>query len=257
MILNQKTRKVSLANEDYKRALGLGMIDGSATITKFGRVSVTSTELVVSEGGVYGIPDLAETVVTTSTDAVNDTDAGDGANELYLLGIDENDELVDEIKLMDSVSVNKYKRVFACIVTKAGTVSPTGVNGNYGTITVEQSASSIDMVKVPINNGRTQCSCMTVPKGYTALVHYADTVTGEGKQCNVVLKIRNYSNTDEPFTNIGERDTFENEVGRRFEIPAEIKEMTDIVFTAISNANGADVSAVIVIELIENAKMGL
>lgn len=256
-MLNQKLRTTSLSNESYERALGLGMISGSAVITAFGRVSVVATELMIAEDGIYGMPDTAETVLTQTTDPVNDTNAGDGAREFFITGINENDEIVSEFKPMDSPSVNSYKRILSCVVSKSGTVSPTGINGNYGEITVEQSVSSVPMVKIPINQGRSQNACLTIPKGYTGLIHYADTVSGEGKQCNVKLKVRDYNNTESPFLNIGERDTFENIVGRKFVIPSEVKEMNDIIFTGLSNASGADVSAVIVVELIENNKMGL
>lgn len=257
-ILNQKKVKSSLPNDNYMKLLGLGKIDGSVAITKFGRTTVTDSEKIVSENGVYGLPTLAENVIITSTDLVNDVPGGDGAREVSLLGIDENDLLAWETLIIDQQSVNSYKRVFRVAVTKSGTISPTGVNANLGVLTVEQSTSGIEMVKVPVNQGQTQCACLTIPKGYTALVHYADTVNGEGKQANNKLKVRaNYNDPESPFLNKGERDNFENLVGRKFVVPTEITEMSDVIFTSISNASGADVSAVIVIELVENSKNGL
>jgi hypothetical protein len=99
---------------------------------------------------------------------------------------------------------------------------------------------------------------MTVPKGYTALIKYADAVAGEGKQCNVKLKVReDYTNPESPFLNKGERDVYQNQVGRVLVTPTEVKEMSDIVFTGLSNASGADLSAVYVVELIENKKNAL
>lgn len=256
-ILNQKNMKASTTIMSYERALGLGKIDGSASVTKFGRVVVATTEVLISEGGVYGMPVTAENVVTTSL-SVEDAPAGLGARSIGLLGIDENDLLAWEIKAIDVPSVNKYKRVFRCDIPKSGTVSPTGVNANLGVITVTQDTSLIDMVKIPLNQGQTQTACMTIPKGYTGLVSYADAVSGEGKTCNVKFKVRpNYLDPESPFLNKGERDTFQNQVGRIFTTPQEVKEFSDIVFTGISNANGAVTSAVMVVELIENAKSGL
>lgn len=250
-----KATPVTMGNQSYETNISLGRIIGKDVITKFGRASIGATESIISHLGIYGMPDDADNIVINS-DSLDDVVAGDGARLIRVFGINENDSFETEDLVVGIDSVKLFKRVYKLRVIESGTVSPTGDGGNLGTLTVTQSNDLVDMLSVPPNEGSSLCACFTVPKGYTALMHYADTTVGEGKDSVNRFKVRDYTNPLTPFTVEGIRDNFENQVGRTFDFPSEIGEMTDIVFTGISSASGTNVSCVFVLELIENKTMG-
>lgn len=236
----------------YFEALALGLVPKKSRVYKFGRAEgVTATEQIVSTGGIYGTPSTAYPVTVTS-DNPADVPAGAGARRVRLIGLNEKwEEQIVEID-MGVETTELWLRVPRVQVIEAGTISPVGVNGNLGTLTVTQSTSGVQMVQVAPNKGQTLCACYTVPKGYKALVWNADATASEGKNVDfkIVTRINN-GNPDAPYRVAGERDAFQNTVDQKFVIPSVLDEKEDIIFVATSSASGANLSATFILELVQ------
>ena len=234
--------------DDIFQMIALGQIDYFDTIYKFGRnESIGATEELISAGGIYGLPLVAQTVSVTSDSVANDNPTGLGARTVHLFGLDNDYNQVDEIVELGGTSTVEFLRVFRAHVETAGTTTPIG-GANVGTITISQSVSGVDMVLINPNDGQTLTACYTVPAGYIALMWSADTTVGEGKNSVNRLKSREFE-TDAPFRTKGIRDNFENVVGQQFKIPGVYTEKSDIVFTSISSAAGTSVSGTFLLQL--------
>lgn len=233
----------------YFERLALGKLRGITRISKFGRnAAVGALEVLLTAGGIYGLPATADTVIATSTSGL-DIPAGAGARELAIYGLDADGKSIFERVIMGNTSIKRFIRVFRVRVIRAGTVIPVA-GGNQGTITITQTGGT-PMIVAPAFEGSSLCACFTVPKGYTALIWSADTTAGEGKDSTNRLKIRKYTDLEAPFTTEAIRDNFQNQVGRDIIIPTRVDELTDIIFTCLSSAAGTSVSGAFVLQLIE------
>jgi hypothetical protein len=241
-----------LSEIDYYSQVALGNVYDAERLYKFGRNAlVGSTEVLLAAGGIYGLPLTAETIVVTSTSG-SDVDQGAGAWAIHIYGLDALGYKRDEIITMGATSIGTYLRVFRAHVEEAGNLDPVG-GGNIGIISMTQTTSAIPMVIISPNDSQTLCACYTVPMGFTALIHSADTTTGAGKNSTNRLKYREkHDGILHPFRTGGIRDNFENTVGQQFKIPGAIPALTDIVFTCKSTASGTAVSGSFLLELIED-----
>lgn len=245
------TYKSTGDNQSYFSRIAEGKVPNHSLIYKFGRnPSVGSTETLIAEGGVYGLPTIAQTVEVTSNDVTDVYPSGTGARTIEIFGLDSDFNEISEIVEMDGVSINSYLRVYRAKVRTAGTITPIN-GGNKGVVTVAQTISGIEMVKIQQRKGQTLVSCYTIPSGYKALMWSANTTTGEGKNALSTLLSRDNKLTDSPFQTKGIRDNFENTVGFDYKIPIVYDEKTDIVFTTVSSSAGTSVSGSFLLELIK------
>lgn len=236
-------------NDEYFERVSRGLIPGKGRLSKFGRNSaVGATEVVISALGIYGLPTVADTVTSTSTD-VGDAPAGAGARVLKVWGVDANWNAIEEVVAMGDTTTKEFLRVFRARVLEAGTITAT-LGGNLGDITIAQTGGT-NMVAIPEHEGSTLCACYSVPKGYQALIWEASTTVGGGKDSVNRLKIRDNNMVNAPFTTEGIRDNFENQVGREFVLPSVVSSGNDIVFTSVSSASGTAVSGAFMMELIK------
>lgn len=236
---------------EYFEKLSKGEIPNHSSIYKFGRNSaIGATESIVSVGGIYGLPTSAETLTVTSDDIDDAYPSGTGARVVNIEGLDENWEYVTEDINLGATSINTYLRVFRVRVIEAGIITPIN-GGNIGTITITQSSSAIQMIKVSPYAGQTLTSCYTVPSGYKAILWDADISLGAGKQAVSYLKARDNKIVNSPFMIKAVRDNYQNAFVKDFKIGREYTEKTDIMFTSISESAGTAVSATFLLELIK------
>lgn len=238
-------------NQDYFSKISEGKVPNHSLIYKFGRnPSVGSTETLIAEGGVYGLPLTSQTVNITSNDVADAYPSGTGARTVEIFGLDDNYNEISEIVEMNGTSINLYLRVYRAKVRTAGTITPIN-GGNKGTVTVTQSISGIEMVKIQATKGQTLVACYTIPSGYKGLMWSVDTTTGEGKNALNTLLSRDNTIDDSPFQTKGIRDNFENSAGIEYKMPIPYLEKTDIVFATVSSSAGTSVSGSFLIELIK------
>jgi len=235
---------------NYFQEIPLNNDPNRLSIYKFGRnPNVGATEVIIGGGGIYGLPETAETVVCAS-DEIEDNPTGSGARSIHVFGLDANYKLIDEIVNIGESTEKEYLRIFRAHVETAGTTTP--IDGaNIGNITITQDNTAVDMAYISQGDGQTLVACFTVPAGFTALMWSADTTTGEGKNSTNRVKSKEFG-SDFPFRVKGIRDNFQNTVGIQYKIPNKYEEKTDIVFTAKSSAAGTPVSATFTLELIKN-----
>ena len=228
-------------NATEQEKIACGLIKNKQVYYAFGRNTVVgTTEVIVANGGVYGLPTTAETVTPTSND-IGDVVDGAGAWTIEISGLDGNYNMISEVVDMDSPSILEYIRVFNAKVVEAGDVSVVD-GGNIGLITITQDTSTTEMLTIPIGNSRNLSACFTVPAGYVGLMYDADTTTGSGKDAVLKLKSR-VSTVNAPFVVKGVRGNYQNSVGQKFTYPTKYEEKEDILFTAKSSAAGTSVSA--------------
>jgi len=238
----------NISDVDYFSQLSLGNVDDSIRWSKFGRTgNASSTESIIAHNGVYGLPDIADTVVVTSDD-VADVPLGAGARKVKIWGLADDWSLQDEEIELGATSVKLWRRVFTARVTEAGTVTAIG-GANQGLISIVQTSGTA-MLAILKNEGSSLCACFTVPLGKTVLIWDATTTTGKGKDTINRLKFRD-NNNGAPFTTEGIRDNYQNQVGRTFVSPSPIGEKFDIIFTATSSLPNTGVSASFIMEIID------
>lgn len=127
-------------------------------------------------GGLYtGFAAEAQTLDVVSADA-DDADAGAGATEVTLYGLDASGLEISETVVMDGVTpvttTAEFLRMNSAVVTAAGA---TGTN--EGAITIDQTTSGAVMAVMPAGVGRTQICAYTMPSDKRgAIVRWASAV---------------------------------------------------------------------------------
>ena len=139
--------------------------DGTIYRDRFGFNTTIDTndvpEDIWSEGGEYPFPTAAATTTIESDSTDDDGDpAGDGAQTVYVSGLDTNYAEVEEIVTMNGTSAvtlsNSYLRVHRCYVIASGADGT-----NAGNITVQHGSTVI--AAIPAGLGQTQAAVFTIP----------------------------------------------------------------------------------------------
>ncbi len=156
---------------DFNLDLARSFIGGQSGVSKFGtnpNVSASSTEDITFSGTINFLT-AATAVRIKSGGNVNDTAAGSGAQQVTIVGLDENWEEASETiatngNSASSATTTTFIRVFRAYVGNVGTYG----GNNAGNITIENSTGGTDLVTIEAGRGQTQISLYTVPAGKTA-----------------------------------------------------------------------------------------
>lgn len=235
----------------------LQIADGTATgysfVNKFGRnpdIDAAAEEDVWDGGGSYTWATGAETVNVVSTD-VNDTSAGTGARTVEIFGLDSSyDEISETITLNGTTNVessNSYLRLHRMIVRTAGSGGM-----NAGAISATQSSSAIKMAQINIGNNQTLMAVYTIPNGKDAfilqLTMSVNKATSVGS--NMYFRVRPLNEVFQIKNITGGHSNGSTRVERSFPVPLAIAAKSDLIISADSSANNADISATMDILLV-------
>lgn len=164
-----------IGSTEFYYELAEGKIAGQFSIIKFGRnqaVQAAAREDVWDGGGTYIHLNAGERLNIQSS-SIQDSSSGTGAQEVSLLGLDDDWNVISENiptnGASNVLSVKTYFRFFRGIVTAAGTDS-----GTAGNITFTSETSGI--LQAQITNGtaqfnQTEMALMSIPNTYTGFLH--------------------------------------------------------------------------------------
>lgn len=216
-------------------------------IFKFGEnPSIGTTLVTIWDGdGNIAYPSNSGEILSLSSDNLEDSVGGDGAEKVILFGNDENFNLQSEIVELAGLSpvytVKLWTRVWRMIVLP-GQQGPQDAIG-----TIYAGTGIVDELGVPENvhaqiingNNQTLMSVFTIPNGYRGLLCDIHLNVGEGKSALVKIIAREQGM---PFTVQGTARLFENNIFRHFETPIPVAPKTDIQVKAKSTAAGTEIS---------------
>lgn len=163
----------------WEIAVAAGECPNAFFVNKFGENPTlgTTKATIWDAGGLYQYIQTADYLQISSNDPV-DTLAGTGARTVYLEGLDENWNMVNEIVEMDGTTnvqtTNKFIRIFRMAVTTAG-------SGEEAAGTITAKIGAITHAQIINGNNQSLMGLYTVPAGYTAYLVYGKMSTGKGK----------------------------------------------------------------------------
>lgn len=155
---------------DFMACASFGQNEGFRTQYKFGyNPSVGATkEDIWAYGGIMQLLSTGEKMNIVSDDAT-DTAAGTGARVVYVEGLDDDYQRINETVILNGTTnvetANTYLRVHRMIIVSAGTDAQN--NGNISATAV--TAGTVQAYILPTLNQTTQ-SQWTIPDGYYAKV---------------------------------------------------------------------------------------
>jgi hypothetical protein len=195
----------------------------------------TTEEVICYNGGNYDfIPFFTAEFLNVSSTSVLDVNAGQGAWDLMLIGLDILGAPQTEVVLMNGttvvVSTKKFSRINRCIVLHSGTTTATA-DANQGDITVVSAVTTYVLANIKAHNGKTTQAVYTVPKGFTAYVNNVTFNVGQGKECTFTSKYRNALEPDSAFVLSRSFTVYQNTYNSMLEYPVKFLELTDLVVT--------------------------
>ncbi len=152
-------------------AVQMGYVKGIQFINKFGHNPATVTgDCIWQNSTAYATPTAARCNVASTSADDNGSPAGVGAWRLFISGINQNYDYVEEILTLNGLAnvltVNQYINIRRAYVLDASTES-----GAVGTITLTNEVGAPVMATIAIGVNQTQSSVFIVPRGYTAFVN--------------------------------------------------------------------------------------
>ena len=160
--------------------VGRGRIPGYEVLSKFGRdLSVASgVWSLISSVGMANATLTAPTLVRIKAGDVADGVGGAGARTIFITGLDENLNRVEEILTTAGISagadsVNSYWRVDRAFVLTCGAYA---TPYNTADVVIENAAGTQDILSIVAEEGQTQHCMYSVASGITAyflFLHYS------------------------------------------------------------------------------------
>lgn len=198
----------NLIRQDYAERLARGALKGRTVIQKFGRANVGTAMTPVSWGGFYRTPTAA--AVLEVLGAAQDTAAGSGAQEVTLIGLNENwKEVTQSVEMAGATAVTcttPLTRLFRCYVSRSGTYGTQAGGGQAGDITIRESGGGDTWAildDTAFDVGQSEIACYTVPSGRVATIHGISVSVDAAQDSDVIMLVRN--NADDittPFSGI-------------------------------------------------------
>ena len=170
-------------NNNLRESVALGHVEGWEIFRKFGMNPDVDagTEYVWPLGTEMGY-ETSAAVAAISSDSVDDTSAGTGAQKVMVQGLDSNYIRVEEeVTLNGLTPVNTtqtFLRIYRMYNTDVGTG---GVNAGNLTATISGTVSGY----IEAIEGQTHMSQYTVPAGFTLIINYV--LFNAGRQANADL----------------------------------------------------------------------
>jgi len=220
-----------------------GNITGKTAFRRFGHNDTcgVTLETVWHDSSLYIYLTNAEQLKVVSDDADDDGDpAGNGAQTLFLKGLDTNYALISETITMNGVGVvttsKSYLRIFMARVTAAGS---TGYN--EGTITIKNNAQTVTLLVVEPQEAESHACIWTVPAGATAYITSWRGSESSSKGTDMALWIRPY--TEGVWQYKRGVYTIDNIFNIKFTVPIKVSEKSDIEVRVRAFQAGAKVSS--------------
>lgn len=193
-------------NKDFLLEVAKGNVGGHALVHKFGRNPTsanTTWEMVSLLSTSTFFLSSATTVRIKAGDVADDT-AGNGAQEITVVGIDDNLAEVEEVIVTAGTSASSntsasFWRIYRAWVSAAGTYGA----ANTAAVVIENSAGSQDLMVIGVEEGQSQFAGYTVPTGKTAYWFGAHIMVDAGKAADVrFCQRRTFNDTSAPLESI-------------------------------------------------------
>ena len=190
---------------DYWLAIAKGEVPGHSVVNKFGRnpsVPNGSWAGVLSQGGLFPWLTAATTVRIKAGGNAADTAAGLGAQSILVTGLDGTGAEISEIIVTAGASASastslSFLRPVRAYVVDAGTYG----GSCTGTITIENTAGTQDLLELPAGFGQTLFCGYSIPLGYTGYLVGIDLQSDAVKTVDFRLKTRaNLLDVTTPFS---------------------------------------------------------
>lgn len=175
---------------EYGLEVSRGKITGSSAFRKFGAngaVGTSATYIATLGGTSPYFPTAATTVRIKAGGNANDTAAGSGAQEITILGVDQNwaEQTVTLATAGASASSSTavtFFRVYRAFVSKVGAYR----GSNTGTITIEATAGG-DFAQIAAGYGQSQGTGYVVPAGYSLYIKAVHIMAAAVKAVDIVF----------------------------------------------------------------------
>lgn len=241
---------------DFYTEVAKGSIPGHSTINKYGRAptSTINVESSVSDLGLMQFPAAASAMRVKAGGNAADTAAGAGAREITIYGLDETGAYAEEAVATAGASASAattitFLRIFRARVTSAGTYATTSiatVGVNQAAVTIEDSGSAADYVRIPAFEGTTEYAGYHVALGTTAYMIDTHINVDAAKSSDVVLyQRRDILDSTAPMQSrrvVNYIDGVAGNVSVDYKGPVSFPALTDIWFNFIPSANGTECS---------------
>jgi len=213
-------------------SLSSGEVAGSIVVHKFGaNPSVgTTVEDIWAAGGTYtGFLTSASTVRIAAGGDANDDTAGTGAQEITILGLDENWKFASETVKTAGTSASAsttttFIRVYRAFVSRVGTYH----GSNAAVVSIETTGgtevASIYFDSVWGGHGQTEMCIYTIPTGYIGYIARAGITVETTRSVTVAIwQVPNADDASAPY-NGAKRIVFEHQL---------ITDQTNVIFQAM------------------------
>ena len=238
-----------IPHRDFFVEVQKGNVAGHAMVHKFGRnaaVANGSFEHISLLSAATTFLTAATTVRVKAGNAADDT-AGAGAQEITVVGIDDNlAEVTEEIATAgasaSSNSAASFWRVYRAYVSAAGTYG----SANTAAVTIENSAGTVDLIQIAIEEGQSQFAGYTVPTGKTAYWLGAHIMVDANKAADVkFIQRRTFNDTSAPVESvrlINYWDGVQGNMSFQPRSPGVFPALTDLWFEAQGSGAATEVS---------------
>lgn len=174
-----------------------GHVPGHSIVHKFGKGTVGTTLVPITNSLVYQTPTTAIALEFVSSDA-NDTAAGTGAREITIQGLNSDWEVFTQTIATNGLTPvplpTNMTRLFRWFVSGSGTYATATANSHVGTLTIRVASagatwSTIGILPRPV--GQSQIACYTVPEGFRAFVYTHEIRVDSTKSADISMFVRN------------------------------------------------------------------
>ncbi|MEE9356242.1 MAG: hypothetical protein V3U75_11685 [Methylococcaceae bacterium] len=178
-----------------------GHVPGHSIVHKFGKATVGTTLVPITNSLVYQMPTAAVALEFVSSDA-NDTAAGTGAQEITIQGLNSDWEIFTQVIATNGATPvplpTDMTRLFRWFVSGSGTYATATANSHAGTLTIRVASagatwSTIGILPRPI--GQSQIACYTIPEGFRAFVYTHEIRVDSTKSADILMFVRNSADT--------------------------------------------------------------
>ena len=232
--------KLRCSSSDYKLDIAKGDVPGQSAVRRFGLNSAvgTSIETIGPVGGLAEYPVTAGKLTISSDSGDDEGPLGIGARTITVQGLDSAYAMQSEDLDMDGTffeTVNTYIRVFKVRVTSVGSAGT-----NVGTISIKNSAETVEYLKMLPGEGASVSSPFTVPAGQTFYMTSWDASEASSTGAQVTLWQRTEASGVWELARV--QQVYNNNFYIHFDMPLVFAAKTDIEVRAVSSLGAAVVS---------------
>lgn len=229
---------------DFSLEVAKGKIDKHAFEFRVGYKSgVTGEEVICDPGGNHPFLTSAETLDIAS-DSVEDDEGGNGAQTLFIKGLDNDWVEQSESVTLDGtgtvVTEKSYLRFDKAYAVASANIDPVG-GGNAGTISITTTDAEGLVGKMLPSYSETLNAIYSVPAGKSAYIIVVG--MGAGKQQEAIIRAKARTAEGAPFSVVWKKVMYESAFWPIFPAPVRIPEKHDIIITAESVLGSINVDA--------------